>query len=76
MTIVTGKVVNGRIEVQDVELVTVYYSGGEPEIHLTPEQLAELDEAIAEADRGELIPAEDVLRELRARTNELVSRRR
>lgn len=81
MTIVTGKVVNGRIEVEGVELpegesVTVYYTGGEPEIHLTAEQLAELDEAIHEADRGELIPAEDVLRELRARTNEFVSRRR
>jgi len=32
---------------------------------LTPEQEAELDESIAQADRGELIPAEEVLRELR-----------
>ena len=63
MTIVTGKVVNGRIEVQDVELVTVYYSGGEPEIHLTPEQLAELDEAIAEADRGEYVDWDDIREE-------------
>ena len=81
MTIVTGKVVNGRIEVEDVELpegleVAVYYSGDEPEVHLTPEELAELDAAIAEADRGGGIPAEQVLRELRAMTDEFVSRRR
>ena len=81
MTIVTGKVVNGRIEVEDVELpegleVAVYYSGDEQEVHLTPEELAELDASIAEADRGELIPASQVLRELREMKDELLSRRR
>ena len=81
MTIVHGRVVNGRIEVDDVELpegaeVAVYYSGGEPEVQLTAEELAELEAAIAEADRGEGIPAEEVLRELRAMTDEFVSRRR
>lgn len=81
MTIVTGKVVNGRIELEDAELpegteVTVYYPGSAPEVHLTADDLAELDAAIAEADRGEGIPAEDVLRELRATTSEFVSRRR
>lgn len=81
MTIVTGKVVNGRIEVEDVELpegleVAVYYTGDEPEVQLTADEMAELDAAIAEADRGELIPAEEVMRELRAITDEFVSRRR
>ena len=81
MTIVTGKVVNGRIEVEDVELpegmeVSVYYSGDEPGVQLTAEQMAELDEAIAEADRGEGIPAEHVLAELRTITEEYVARRR
>lgn len=81
MTIVTGKVVNGRIEVEDVELpegteVAVCYSGDEPEVHLTANELAELDAAIAEADRGEGIPAEEVLRELRAMTEQFVTRRR
>ncbi len=84
MTIVTGKVVNGRIEVEDVELpegavVGVVYSGDVPEVRLTaeePEQLAELDAAIAEADRGEGMPAEQVLRELRAMADEFVNRRR
>lgn len=81
MTIVTGKVVNGRIEIEDVELpegmeVAVCYSGDEPEVQLTAGELAELDAAIAEADRGEGIPAEEVLRELRAMTEQFVSRRR
>lgn len=31
---------------------------------LTPEQISDLEEANAEADRGELLPAEDVLRML------------
>lgn len=44
--------------------------GDEEDFELTPEQLAELDESIAEADRGELIPAEEVLRELREMTAE------
>jgi putative addiction module component (TIGR02574 family) len=39
------------------------------EVELSSEQLAQLDEAIAEADRaaerGELIPAEDVLARMR-----------
>lgn len=39
------------------------------EIELSPEELAQLDEAIADADhaaeRGALIPAEDVLAQLR-----------
>ena len=80
MTIVPGKVVNGRIEIQDVELpegteVAVCYSGDEREVRLTPEELAELDEAIAEADRGEGISADEVLRELRAMRDERVGRR-
>ena len=81
MTIVPGKVVNGRVEVEDVELpegaeVAVYYSGDAPEVHLTAGELAELDAAIAEADRGEIIPAEEVLRELRVMRDEFLGRRR
>ena len=37
----------------------------EDEIELTAEELAELDVAIAEADRGEVVPAEQVLQEIR-----------
>ena len=35
------------------------------EVELTAEELAELDEAIAEADRGEVVPAEEVLQQVR-----------
>ena len=35
------------------------------DFELTPEQEAELEESIAEADRGEFVTAEESLRELR-----------
>lgn len=42
---------------------------GSEEVELSAEELAELDEALADADRaverGELIPAEDVLAQMR-----------
>jgi hypothetical protein len=81
MTIVPGKVVNGRIEIGDVELpegaeVAVCYSGDEAGVQLTPDELAELDASIAEADRGETIAAEDVLREIRAMRDEVAGHRR
>lgn len=73
----TGRVVDGKIVVDDDRLddidliegslvkvtVDVEHDGG-PE--LTPEMEAELDEAIAQADRGEGVPLEQVLAELRA----------
>ncbi|HYI11351.1 MAG TPA: hypothetical protein VEK57_20010 [Thermoanaerobaculia bacterium] len=69
MTIVPGKVVNGRIEVEDTELpegadVAVYYKPDVEEYELTEEQEAELEASIAEADRGETVPWEEVRREL------------
>jgi len=48
----------------------------EEEVELDPELLAELDAAIEEADRGEGIPAEVVLRELREMAEEEIRRRR
>ena len=70
MQITTGKVVNGRIIVDDDEplpegadVVITITEQDDPE--LTAAQLAELDASIAEAERGELIPAEEVLRRLR-----------
>lgn len=41
---------------------------GEEPFHLTPDMIAELDESIAQLDRGEGISTEKVLAELRART--------
>ena len=79
MTIVPGRVVNGRIEI-DGELpegaeVVVYVHGAD-EADFTPEELAELDAAIAEAERGGGVPAEQVLRELRAMLEEASPQRR
>lgn len=81
MTIVPGKVVNGRIEVEDdIELpegaeVTVYLHE-EGEYVPTPEEEAELEAACDEADRGEGVPLEDVLRELREMRESFVPPRR
>jgi hypothetical protein len=70
MRLVHGKVVNGAITVdEDVALeegeeALVLLRDDEPH-EMTPEQEAELEAALDEADRGEGIPAEQVLRELR-----------
>lgn len=70
MQITTGKVVNGQIVVDDDEPLpegaeVVITITDEDEEQLTAEQLAELEASIAEADRGELIPLDEVLRDLR-----------
>lgn len=72
MTMVTGKVVNGHIEVEDFELpdgaeVTVMYGADDRCVELTPEMEAELEESIAEIERGEYIDGDEVIRELRRR---------
>jgi len=68
MTIVPGKVVNGRIEVEGVELD----EGAEVEVrilgdydHLTDEEAAELDAALAEADKGGGMPLSEFMRQVR-----------
>jgi len=65
LTIFPGKVVNGHTT--------------DEEDDLTPEERAELDAeleaAIEEADRGDVIPAEEVLRGLRAKAEEEIRRR-
>lgn len=68
MRITKGTVVDGRIVVEDEALtegssVTVLLSD-ESTFTLTPEQESSLLESIAEADRGHLLNAEDVLRRL------------
>jgi hypothetical protein len=70
---VHARVKNGRLladeptdlpEGTELELVPAYPDDEAWE--LTPEQEAKVRESIAQAKRGELIPAEDVLRELRS----------
>lgn len=70
MRITSGKVVSGHIEVEgepfpEGTIVTVLAREEDETFELDPAAEAELLESIAEADRGELIPAEQVLRMLR-----------
>jgi uncharacterized lipoprotein YbaY len=71
-TLFSAKVKGGVIVAEDVDLpegatVTVVLdedTANDTADEVTPDQLAELDEAIAEADRGEGIPWETVRAEL------------
>ena len=70
MKIVTGRVVQDRIEVPaDVvaegSLVTMLVSEPEEGFELSPELEDELVEAMAEADRGEFVDGWKLLRELK-----------
>jgi hypothetical protein len=71
----TAKVKDGRLVVDPVvdlpegATVTVLIDGDADgdNLELTPQEEAELDDAIAEADRDGWIPAEQVIAELRRR---------
>lgn len=72
MKIATGKVVGGKVVLEGATFeegtsVTVLARDGEDGVVLNPEEEAELLLAIAEADRGELISAEEVLAKLARR---------
>ena len=71
MQIASGKVVNGRVVVE-AELpegadVTLIALDGEETFEVSPELEAILLESIAQGKRGESIPAEELLREMRSR---------
>ena len=70
MRVATGKIVAGKVVLEGEPFeegtpVAVIAADDSESFELTPEQEAELLEAIAEADRGELIDAAVVLRNLR-----------
>lgn len=72
MRMTTGAVVDGKIELPGEVLVeaataTGLLPAGPGLFHLSPEAEAALLAAAGEADRGELILAEELLRELRQR---------
>ena len=72
MKIATGKVVDGKVIVEGAYFeegasVTVLARDDEGGVTLTPEEEAELLLAITEADRGELVSAEEVLAKLARR---------
>jgi hypothetical protein len=69
MGIVTGTVVAGKVVVEGLDLpegsrVTVLTPDPGGEVHLSPEEEAELLEAMAEADRGETISTEELFARL------------
>lgn len=71
MQIASGKVVNGRVVV-DAELpegadVTLITTTDEETFEVSPELEALILESIAQGERGEVISAEELLRELRSR---------
>lgn len=70
MRVTSGKVVSGRIVVEgeplpDSAVVTALAREVDESFELDAAAEAELLLSLAEADRGELIPAEDVLRTFR-----------
>lgn len=70
MRVATGKVVNGAVKVADTEFkdgteVFILSREREDGVHLSPEELAELEAGIAEADRGETIPGDEIFARLR-----------
>ena len=70
MRVTSGKVISGHIVVEgeplpDGSIVTVLARDVDESFELDAMAEAELLLSLAEADRGELIPAEDVLRTFR-----------
>ena len=70
MKIATGTVVDGKIAVDDPEIkdgtdVFILTREREDDVRLSPEELAELEAGIAEADRGEMIPGDEFFARLR-----------
>lgn len=63
-TVVAGKLVIEGLDLPDGETVVVLARETEDEVHLSEEDEAELLEAIAEADRGETISAEELFARL------------
>ncbi|MBI4556515.1 MAG: hypothetical protein HY706_02945 [Candidatus Hydrogenedentes bacterium] len=70
MLITTGRVRHGTIELDDQSLpegtiVTVLSAEGNESFALSPDEEAMLSAAIEEAERGDSIPASQLLRQIR-----------
>jgi len=70
MKVSTGTVVKGTIIVDDPAFkdgtdVFILTREREDEVHLSAEELAELEAGIAEADRGDMIPGDEFFARLR-----------
>ena len=72
MRIASGRVIDGRVQLDDAELpegaeVTVLLPEGDETFEADPETERMLLESIAQCERGETLPLEQVLAELRSR---------
>lgn len=72
MKVITGKVVNGHVELPPGEIaegatVVVVTSDDSEPISLTPEQEQELTEAMEAIARGEFVDGDELLARLKAR---------
>ena len=70
MQVATGQVIAGKVVVEGLslnegELVTVLTREAEETVHVSPDDEAELLDAIAEAERGDTISAEELSARLR-----------
>jgi predicted transcriptional regulator len=70
MRVATGTVVSGKVVLDDPSLadgtkVLIVTRDREIAVRLSPEELAELEAGIAEADRGETISGEELFARLR-----------
>ncbi|MEW6353807.1 MAG: hypothetical protein AB1469_05860 [Pseudomonadota bacterium] len=73
MRVVTGKVIDGKVVVEGAAfdegaVVTILARDDDEAFDLSPEQEAELLIAIAEAERGEVISADQLFKNLRRAT--------
>jgi hypothetical protein len=72
MRVASGRVIDGRVKLMDTELpegaaVTVLLSDGDETFEADEETEKMLLESIAQCERGQTIPFEKVLQELRRR---------
>lgn len=73
MRVATGKVIDGRVVVDGAAfdegaIVTILARDDDETFDLSPEQEAALLTAIAQAERGEVTPAEQLIKNLRHTT--------
>ena len=72
MRVVSGRVVDGRVQMEESDLpegaeVTVLFREGDDTFEVDSETEEMLLESIAQCERGETVPLEQVLAELRRR---------
>ena len=70
MQLIKGTVVQGKVVLEGATLpegvhVAVFAQGTEEAVHLSPSEQAELDEALAEADKEDGISGDELLEHLR-----------